>query len=389
MTHSTTDAAAELRRALAADLIERGEVRTGRWRDAVQEVPREVFLGEAVYRLTEDGSAWRPVRRDRLGEQEWLELAYQDVSWVTQVDGVDAADAMGDVVGSPTSSSTLPSLVVAMLEDMDIGAGQRVLEIGTGTGYSTALLCQALGDARVTSVEVDSGVAAAAAAALARVGHRPRLLVADGVLGDLDGLADDRRYDRLVATCSFRYLPPPWLDQVRPGGTILFTLSGWMHANAQALLTVTDDACAEGRFLTGHRSFMLARPHQPPPAGPLLYPPAGAERPSALGPEVLREPTARLLAQLAAPGAVAVATSRDVLLWDIASGSRTHVQPEDGGWRVRQSGPVRLWDQVEDAIRTWHDHGSPDISRFGLTATPAEQRLWLDSPQGPSWRLPI
>ncbi|MFJ7626512.1 hypothetical protein ACIQZN_08495 [Streptomyces sp. NPDC097595] len=40
----------------------------------------------------------------------------------------------------------------------------------------------------------------------------------------------------MIATCSVRYVPLPWLHQVMPGGKILVTLSGWSDANALALL---------------------------------------------------------------------------------------------------------------------------------------------------------
>jgi len=54
------------------------------------------------------------------------------------------------------SSSTQPSLMSLMLHALDVHAGNRVLEIGTGTGYNAALLCHRLGDANVTSIDVNS-----------------------------------------------------------------------------------------------------------------------------------------------------------------------------------------------------------------------------------------
>ncbi|MFD5467719.1 hypothetical protein ACFWIQ_33620 [Kitasatospora sp. NPDC127059] len=70
-------------------------------------------------------------------------------------------------------------------------------------------------------------------------GLRPRLLIADGLLGDPNGSGYDGGHDRLIATCAVRYLPPSWLHQVKPGGRILVTLSGWSFAFGMALLYVT------------------------------------------------------------------------------------------------------------------------------------------------------
>ncbi|PRX62257.1 hypothetical protein B0I32_113211 [Nonomuraea fuscirosea] len=85
------------------------------WRRAVDAVPRELFLGDALYRDGAEG--WAPVRRSEMSRAEWLALAYSDRTWVTQVAGVMAGDAapVPVPVERPTSSSTQPSLVVRML----------------------------------------------------------------------------------------------------------------------------------------------------------------------------------------------------------------------------------------------------------------------------------
>ena len=78
-----------------------------------------------------------------------LDVAYTDDAIVTHDEG-----------GVPTSSSSQPSLMARMLEQLELGPGDRVLEIGAGTGYNAALMAE-LG-AAVTTVELQPEVAAAA-----------------------------------------------------------------------------------------------------------------------------------------------------------------------------------------------------------------------------------
>ncbi|WP_329018393.1 ATP-grasp peptide maturase system methyltransferase [Streptomyces sp. NBC_00690] len=397
MTDAAPDGlAARLRAQLADRLAETGLLRSGVWRAAVMAVPREVFV-PAFFRRSDgpQGTVWTPATPATETSGAWLEEVYADETLVTQLDGgVHPGDVDGPVSGDPTSSSTLPGLVVRMLEDLDPKDGARVLEIGTGTGYSTALMCHRLGSDHVTSIEYDPATAASARTAIATAGYSPRLIQSDGLQGDDDGAP----YDHLIATCSVRTIPPAWLHQVKPGGTILTTVSGWLHGSGLARLSVGEDGTAFGTFLPGTVSFMIARPHAAPDLGDfssLLRQPA-EERPAHHGPEVFRDWVPLFLTQLAAPKAQGISTRLDGGPWlahtiDVGSGSfATLVPGEDSGsgFRVRQGGPHRLWDDVEAAVDAWKAAGSPPQTAFTLTITPTEQRVRLNTPEGPSWTLP-
>jgi methyltransferase of ATP-grasp peptide maturase system len=378
-----TPTAHTLRKELADALATLDGRRDPAWRAAVQAVPRELFLGTALYRA--NGTAWEPVLRDRLDLQEWLRLVYQDTTLVTQVDGIDAADAPGALSGNPTSSSTQPSLVVRMLELADITDGQKVLEIGTGTGYSTTILCHRLGDEQVYSVEYDPALAALAAERIHAAGYRPHLITGDGLRGHVAG-AD---FDHIVATCALRSVPLPLLWQLTDTGNITFALGGWNPASGLIRLTFDDDGNATGRFTGEPISYMLARPHQPPPR-PTFFRHDGQSRPTRIDPELAQTWTGRFITQLAAPSAEMMTTTDGVILLDVATGSQAWTEPHGDGWTVHQHGPLHLWDQVETAFTTWQQAGSPEQDAFGMTVTgDGIQTVWLDDPSGPSWTLPV
>ncbi|WP_439675394.1 ATP-grasp peptide maturase system methyltransferase [Embleya sp. MST-111070] len=379
MTHDPVS----LRTGLAQRVAEKNVSFDSVWRRAVEGVARERFLGDAVFRS--DGIRWESVRRAEVGEEAWLRLVYSDETWVTRVDGVHAADVDGPVVGSPTSSSTLPSLVVRMLEVAGIRDGDRVLEIGTGTGYSTAILCHRLGDANVTSIEYDPGVARQAAENLRAAGYTPNLVVGDGLLGYRTG----GEYDAVVATCSVRHIPVPWLWQVTDTGSITTTLGGWLPASGLLRLTLGDTDIASGRFLGDTVSFMLARPHERPPR-PVFQRYAGTVRECRVDPDLIEGWTGAFVAQLAAPSAELVTAGDGLILRDVATGSQAWIETNGAGPVVHQHGPLRLWDQVEDALIAWQGVGSPDQSAFGLTvAADLTQTVWIGGPEGPSWQLPV
>ncbi|CAM5413397.1 protein-L-isoaspartate O-methyltransferase [Streptomyces spiroverticillatus] len=352
------------------------------WGAAVAAVPREVFLGAHAFRPT--GAGWEPVHRAQVGEEEWLRMVYADRTWVTQVDGRDAAHAAGPVVGSPTSSATLPSLVVRTAQVAGLRPGQKVLEVGTGTGYSTAVLSHRLGVQHVVSIEYDEHLAASAAAHLHTAGYTPTLATGDG----LQGCKEHADYDAIIATCAVRSLPPSWFFQLNDGGTITTTISGWMLAAGLIRLTLDDEGTARGRFESDTISYMLARPHERPPA-PRFFPLDGDTRTTDTDPALLASWTGRFVAQLGCPSAELMTTSTGIILHDVATGSQAWTETRGPSWTVHQHGPLRLWDQVEDALTTWQKAGTPDLPDFGMTATPSEQTVWIGSPTGPRWQLPL
>lgn len=214
--------------------------------------------------------------------------------------------------------------------------------------------------------------------------------MADG----LYGYRPSAPFDRVVAICSVRTVPAAWIAQTRRVGRILAPLGGWLGGYARALLTVHGDGTASGPLLPGTVSFMLARAHQPPQPGNPLHRASleGGERAARLGPGWLTEATdeafhLRFLAQWAVPDAQAVVTGEATHLIDVVSGSVATLTPRGDGWRVRQAGPVRLWDLVEEALGAHAAAGSPSPASFELQVD-ADGAHWLRHPKVGELRLP-
>ncbi|CCK32800.1 hypothetical protein BN159_8422 [Streptomyces davaonensis JCM 4913] len=376
--------AERLREAMARALVEDGVLADPGWQAAVETVPRHRFV-PGFYLPAEERDAqgltvWEPVTAE-LDYGRWLAAAYSDTTLITQFDG-DEPDWKAAAVrhgGAPTSSSTLPSLVVRMWADADVEEGHTVLEIGTGTGYSTALACERLGSADVTSIEVDGRRLEQAASALYGCGHTPTLAVADG----LYGYWPEAMFDRIVAACSFRAVPPVLLAQARPGGKILLTLSGWLYGYARVLLTAHGDGTAEGRLLPGTVSFMSVRTHTAPAFGNPAHWAAGlpeAGRASRHSPERITAGTEEafhllFLAQCAVPEAQMTIVGDVVYLVDVVTGSAATLTPVEDRWEVREGGPVRLWEQIEAVLSAYDEAARPGPETFTLHVYDGGQHL--------------
>ncbi|WP_017559121.1 methyltransferase domain-containing protein [Nocardiopsis baichengensis] len=340
------------------------------WDEEFRAVPREHFIPDravAGHQLIDRSS----------DPDRWREAVYSDTTILTQVDD-GAAPLTPDTTGLPTSSSTAPGLVLDFLRLLAPHPGDRVLEIGTGTGWTAGLLAARLGEDRVTTVEVDAQVAAHAEGNLKRAGLAPRLVVGDGAQGHPEGAP----FDRVHVTCAVAGIPAVWAEQLRPGGVMVLP---WAPVQVRAhtvALTGLGGGRAVGRFY-GDTSFMMLRSQRRP-----IPQPNGHRRDSIGRVDPMRIAGAdrglEVVAAALLPG-VAIdalgAPDDRIGLWDPGTGSYALAIRTGGeGPDVEESGPRSLWAELEEVYLEWLGMGSPGRDRLGLLVDRQGQHVWLDRP---------
>ena len=180
------DAAQALRRALVEHLRAKGVLHEPRLAAAFLAVPRERFL------------PGRP-----------LDEVYDDQAVVVKREG--------DVA---VSSSSQPSMMALMLEQLQPQEGERILEIGTGSGYNAALLGMLAGASGVVrSLEIDPDLAEAA---------RSRFPADEGNVeirtADAESCAFAENFDRVIVTAAAGEISPAWFAALRDGGRLVVPL---------------------------------------------------------------------------------------------------------------------------------------------------------------------
>ena len=149
---------------------------------------------------------------------ERLLSAIADIQRASFVPPEKAADAYVDEpVPIPHGQvTTQPSLLAQMIEALGLRGGEKVLEIGTGYGWQTALLARLAG--AVWSIERWPDLAEVARANLERAGVAgAHVVVGDGT----EGLPEQAPFDGIVVTAAFATVPPPLIEQLAEGGRLV------------------------------------------------------------------------------------------------------------------------------------------------------------------------
>jgi protein-L-isoaspartate O-methyltransferase len=376
-----------VRTELGRSLLKSGAL-SADWLPSFALVRRSAFLPDLIWPY--DMATARTVAVDRTQDPElWHRYAEDNVPIVTQWDdGRHHGPEPGDI---PTSSISMPSVVFSMLRDLEVRLGERVLEIGTGTGYNAALLGARLGLSQVVSVEVDPAVAATARAALERARLPVTVITGDG----FEGYERGAPYDRVIATVGLREVPFAWVEQTSPGGVIVAPWgTHFSNQDAVARLVVSDDGTSASGLFTGPVEFMKLRSQRLPFAGHHAYAPSGV-RGAETSSTTLTE---RVFTGGAFDTAVFAIGLRVPRCTHSVASKREGARPvwfyglDDTSWAcaffreglpeatVYQSGPRRLWDEVEAAYGWWEGVGRPGHERFGLTVDAEGQTAWLDEP---------
>lgn len=375
----------------ADDCLARWRATLTPWRTALLSVPRHHFLPDTVWigNDTDAPPALVPLYREQHPDR-WLELAYATDFVVTQVDdGHPTGPDLGGAV--PTSSASGPVVLAVMLAALDAHEGHHVLEIGTGTGYNAALLAHRLGAEQIASIEIDPDVATHARKALSDSGFGGVTVVTgDGALG----YPERAPYDRVIATAASNQIPYPWVAQTRPGGRVLLPWAD-TYTGGLVALTVAGDGTAQGNIVA-ESSFIWLRAQrdtrgavQPATDDSMTHPHGTETAVTTLHPHNVTGPHgARIAIGRRVPGCQwrywpwEPADPIGVLWLVDPWGSwakLTHRTPDadEDEFTVVQSGPRRLWDEVEAAYHWWVDVGRPDADRWQFTVTPAGQRVAL------------
>lgn len=132
-----------------------------------------------------------------------------------------------------------PYVVALMTELLDLKSSDRVLEIGTGSGYQAAVLAELVKE--VYSIEIRERLSEQAELLLNSLGYKNvRTKYADGYFG----WEEHAPFDAIIITASANHIPPPLIKQLKNGGRLIIPLGSTLYFQTLTIVTKTGDDLA-------------------------------------------------------------------------------------------------------------------------------------------------
>ncbi len=149
-----------------------------------------------------------------------------------------------------------PYIVALMTDLLEIDDGDVVLEVGTGSGYQAAVLAELAGE--VYSVEIIESLGRAAAVRLEALGYdNVEVRIGDGYRG----WPEHAPYDGVIVTAAADEIPPPLIEQLKPGGRLVAPVASGVMAEQLTLLTKGEDGEIRTREILPVRFVPLTGDH--------------------------------------------------------------------------------------------------------------------------------
>jgi protein-L-isoaspartate(D-aspartate) O-methyltransferase len=138
-----------------------------------------------------------------------------------------------------------PYIVALMTQILKIKTGEKVLEVGTGSGYQAAVLAELTEN--VYTIEIRPGLAEEAGKRLGELGYQTiKVKQGDGYFG----WPDAAPFDAIIITAAANHIPPPLLAQLKPGGRMILPLGSTTFFQTLTLITKQADETMDVQHLT-------------------------------------------------------------------------------------------------------------------------------------------
>ena len=220
--------------------------------DTIQAQAQDSFEPQRKRMVEEIAALVRETRRET-GRASLAERVMEAMAKVPRHEFVPSTERRNAYANRPLpigmgQTISQPFIVALMTDFMEVKPGDRVLEIGTGSGYQAAVLAELAGT--VYTVEIVESLAREAQERLRRLGYRNVVTrIGDGYLG----WPEQAQFDAIMVTAAPREVPQPLLDQLKPGGRLVVPVGGQSAGQSLLLMEKQSDGTVTRRTVLAVR----------------------------------------------------------------------------------------------------------------------------------------